>query len=82
MLTYNFTYRRRFGFFKKTISGARLHQYMPATNKMWVDTINGGFEIRNWSNCEAYLGKDWAAYIEKYEAERLSSLNISGPQLV
>lgn len=81
-MTYSLTYRRRFWPFKKTIKGVHTHQYIPATNKMWLCLDSGGREIRNWSNCEVFLENDWQAHVNWLEENHIKQTKESGFKII
>lgn len=66
-MTYTLTYRRRFWPFKKKIFGVYSHARHTASDKMCVSVETGIVEIRNWSDCEIFLGQDWEAEFDRRE---------------
>lgn len=75
IMTYTLTYRRRLSPFKKSVKNVYAHSYIPATDKLWVSTEQGCHEIRNWSNCEIFLGQDWQHFVDTVEKAQFDKQN-------
>jgi hypothetical protein len=72
-MSYVFKWKRRFFWQKQKVIG---HRYETDQDKM-VLYLDGGSirEIRNWVNCELYLGQDWILAVKK-DAESKSGTTI------
>jgi len=75
-LRYTFTFQRRFWPLKRHIQGVSAHVYSKDCDKMIIRTDFGSHHIRNWSDCEVFLGKDWQEYVNALEQLRRSAIEV------